>query len=227
LIINSTSAVELFSAPTPALEETTSWENVCEHCANHPLGDMLEAAEFTYDSPLIQTGPDYKDYAAQSFPSDCPVLAATADLTHRIFKDFKFDPEATTVATPLQEVFRKRRGVCQDFAHFEIACLRSLGLPARYISGYLETDPPPGKPRLIGADASHAWISVYCPGFGWVDFDPTNNVIPTTRHITVAWGRDYSDACPIRGVILGGGRSQLSVAVDVLRTDTPTEETAA
>lgn len=227
LTINSISTVELFPAPTLTLEETTPWENVRDHCANHPLGDTLEAAEFTYESPLIQTRLDYLDYTTPSFPAECPILAATADLTHRIFQDFKFDPEATTVATPLQEVFSKRRGVCQDFAQFEIACLRSLGLPARYVSGYLETDPPPGKPRLIGADASHAWISVFCPGVGWVDFDPTNNVIPTTRHITVAWGRDYSDACPIRGVILGGGRSQLTVAVDVLRTDIPTAETTA
>ena len=137
-------------------------------------------------------------------------------LTERIHADFKFDPKATTLATPLEEVFKNRRGVCQDFAQLQIACLRSLGLPARYVSGYLETDPPPGQPRLAGADASHAWISFYCHGIGWIDVDPTNNVMPTTRHIAVACGRDYDDVSPIRGVILGAGEHTLEVAVDVV-----------
>ena len=139
------------------------------------------------------------------------------DFTARIFHDFKFDPKATTVATPLDEVLKKRRGVCQDFAHFAIAGLRSLGLPARYISGYLETLPPPGKPRLVGADASHAWVAVWCPGHGWIDADPTNNVLPGDRHITVVWGRDFSDVSPLRGVVVGGGGSSPRVSVDVAR----------
>jgi transglutaminase-like putative cysteine protease len=129
----------------------------------------------------------------------------------------KFDPKATHAATPIQQVFRERRGVCQDFAQIQIACLRSLGSPARYVSGYLETQPPPGKPRLVGADASHAWVSFYCPGFGWIDLDPTNNVLPGDRHIVVACGRDFSDVSPLRGVIVGGGNHTLRVAVDVSR----------
>ena len=149
-----------------------------------------------------------------------PLLEAVADLTRRIHEDFTFDPEATTVATPLGDVFRSRRGVCQDFARLEIACLRSLGLPARYVSGYLETVPPPGTPRLVGADASHAWLAVYCPGAGWIDVDPTNNLLPSTTHVTLAWGRDYGDVSPIRGVILGGGDHSLRVNVEVTRVAT-------
>ena len=141
------------------------------------------------------------------------------DLTHRIHTDFRFDPEATEVSTPIETIFEKRRGVCQDFSHLQIACLRSLGLPARYVSGYLRTLPPPGKPRLAGADASHAWCSVWCPEFGWVDFDPTNDCIPSDSHITVAWGRDYSDVSPVYGVLLGGGEHALNVGVDVVPID--------
>ena len=137
------------------------------------------------------------------------------DLNSRIHRDFTYAPLATTVATPLMEVWEKRRGVCQDFAHLEIACLRSLGIPARYVSGYLETIPPPGQARLVGADASHAWLSFFCPGAGWTDVDPTNNLVPSTRHITLAWGRDFSDVSPIRGVILGGNIQVLKVSVDV------------
>ncbi len=130
--------------------------------------------------------------------------------------DFKFDPKATSVATPLLDVFKKRRGVCQDFAQLEIAFLRAMGLPARYVSGYLETTPPPGKPRLAGADASHAWVSFHCPGLGWIDVDPTNNLLVADRHITVAWGRDFSDVSPVRGIIVGSGEHSMEVAVDVI-----------
>ncbi len=151
-----------------------------------------------------------------SFTPGRPLLEAALDLTGRIFHEFKYDPTATSVSTPTMEVFEKRRGVCQDFAHLEIGCLRSLGLAARYVSGYLLTDPRPGQPRLVGADASHAWLSVFCPGHGWVDLDPTNNVIPALRHVTVAWGRDYGDVCPIKGVFLGGGSHWMTVAVDVV-----------
>ena len=145
------------------------------------------------------------------------MLDAVLELTRRIHEEFTFDREATTIRTPLADVFRSRRGVCQDFARLEIACLRSLGLPARYDSGYLETAPPEGRPRLLGADASHAWLAVYCPEAGWIHVDPTNNLLPSRRHITVAWGRDYSDVSPIHGVILGGGKHTLRVNVDVLR----------
>ncbi len=140
-------------------------------------------------------------------------------MTARIHEDFVYDPRATTISTPVQEVFDQRKGVCQDFAHFEIACLRSLGLAARYVSGYLRTIPPPGKPRLIGADASHAWISVFCGPLGWIDFDPTNNVIPSADHLTIGWGRDYGDVCPLQGVFVGGGKHDLSVFVDVMPLD--------
>ena len=157
-----------------------------------------------------------KPSRGRRFPQGRPLLEGVLDLTARIHDEFTFDPKATTVATPLTEVFASRRGVCQDFARLEIACLRSLGIPARYISGYMETVPPPGTPRLVGADASHAWLSVYCPGVGWIPVDPTNNLLPSDTHITVAWGRDYNDVSPIRGVILGGGAHALQVHVDVV-----------
>ena len=133
----------------------------------------------------------------------------------RIHADFKFDPAATTIATPLEQVWRTRRGVCQDFAHFAIGCLRAVGLPARYVSGYLETDPPPGKPKLQGADASHAWLELWCGPAGWVGLDPTNNLMPGDRHVVLAWGRDFGDVSPMRGIIVGGGAHRLAVAVDV------------
>ena len=141
--------------------------------------------------------------------------AALRELTERIHRDFVFDSRVTTVRTPAEEVFQKRRGVCQDFAHVQIACLRSIGIAARYVSGYLRTYPPPGRPRLIGADASHAWLSAYARDLGWLDMDPTNNVAPTDGHVTVAWGRDYGDVSPLRGLILGGGGHTLKVEVDM------------
>ncbi|MNN65232.1 Protein-glutamine gamma-glutamyltransferase [compost metagenome] len=134
----------------------------------------------------------------------------------KIFSEFTYDAAATQVATPLQQVLEEKRGVCQDFAHLMLACLRSRGLAARYVSGYLLTQPPPGRPRLIGADASHAWVSVWCPRLGWVDFDPTNNLIPALEHITLAWGRDFGDVSPLRGVILGGGSHDPEVSVTVM-----------
>jgi transglutaminase-like putative cysteine protease len=141
------------------------------------------------------------------------------DLSQRIHAEFTYDSTATSVNTPLSEVLHTRRGVCQDFAHVQIGCLRALGLAARYVSGYLVTQPSPGHPRLVGADASHAWVSVYCPGFGWIDVDPTNNVLPSEHHITVAFGRDYGDVSPIQGVFLGGGQHSVKIAVDVVPVD--------
>ncbi len=176
----------------------------------------LDAYQYTFDSLHITATSQLADYARPSFPPGRPLLAAVQDLTRRIYSDFRYDPRATTVATPLGDVLQNRRGVCQDFAHLEIGCLRSLGLAARYISGYLLTTPPPGQARLIGADASHAWLAVYVPGMGWFDFDPTNNQIASEKHITVAWGRDYDDVSPIKGVILGGGRQSITVSVDVI-----------
>ncbi|HSG73308.1 MAG TPA: transglutaminase family protein, partial [Planctomycetaceae bacterium] len=163
-----------------------------------------------------RTHMEFADYARISFPPQRDILSAAKDLTQRVFQEFEFDKRATTVTTPVEEVFRHRKGVCQDFAHLQIALLRSLRLPARYVSGYLRTIPPPGKPRLIGSDATHAWLSLYCGAdLGWIDLDPTNNLLPSTDHITIAWGRDYSDVPPLRGVYIGGGSHSLSVSVDV------------
>jgi transglutaminase-like putative cysteine protease len=143
------------------------------------------------------------------------VLAAARDLTHRIFTDFAYEPGATNLATSVSDAFAMRRGVCQDFAHLGLSCLRAFGIPARYVSGYLMTRPPPGGERLIGADASHAWLAVWIPGHGWVDLDPTNDMIPGQEHITVAWGRDYGDVSPVSGVMFGGGAHEVAVSVDV------------
>ena len=203
-------------APIPDASETLAWEHVGAYCRSDRTRSSLEASEFTFASPRIPVAPAFAGYAQPSFSRRRPILEAVLDLTARIHADFAFDPTATTVSTPLAQVLENRRGVCQDFAHFQIACLRSLGIPARYVSGYLETLPPPGQPKLTGADASHAWVSFYCPGLGWIDVDPTNNLLPSIQHIVVAWGRDYDDVCPVRGVVTGGGDDPLlSVAVDV------------
>jgi transglutaminase-like putative cysteine protease len=196
-------------------ESTMPWETVAEMFRDPVLPEVVEPYQFVFDSPQIRASRELADYALQSFGKDTPLLAGARDLTRRIFEDFKFDPKATTVATPLEEVWKKRRGVCQDFAHLGIACLRSLGLPARYVSGYLRTRPPEGKPRLVGADASHAWFRVFCPGTGWVDFDPTNNIQPAEEHIIVAYGRDYGDVSPVAGILTGGGEHEVKVSVDV------------
>ena len=167
--------------------------------------------------------PAFREYAAPSFPLGRPLLEAMADLNRRIHQEFTYDPHFTTVATPLNQVLTEQRGVCQDFAHLAMACLRAWGLAARYVSGYLETLPPPGQPRLIGADASHAWLAVYVPGVGWAEFDPTNDCMPGEQHITLAWGRDYGDVAPLKGVMTGGGSHSLEVSVDV--APQPAEET--
>jgi transglutaminase-like putative cysteine protease len=215
LVVRSRSRVAVSPALLPDQFETPSWETVRAQCRDDHSGLALEAHEFTYPSPLVPRSDDFAGYAGQSFTPKRPILDAVTDLTRRIHEDFAFDPAATTVTTPVGEVFQTRRGVCQDFAHFQIACLRSISLPARYVSGYLETDPPPGQPKLRGADASHAWISFFCPGFGWVDMDATNNCQPSLRHVTIGWGRDYSDIGPIRGVIVGSQNQTLGVSVDV------------
>jgi len=206
-------AVSPVFIPEPA--ETPSWEIVRAQCRDDHSGQALEAHEFTYPSPLVAAPEEFLDYTEPSFTPRRPVLEAVSDLTRRIGEDFVFDPVATTVTTPVAKVLEHRRGVCQDLAHVQIACLRSHGLPARYVSGYIETEPSPGQPKLRGVDASHAWVSFFCPGLGWVDVDPTNNCFPSLRHITLAWGRDYNDICPIRGVLVGGENQALRVAVDV------------
>jgi transglutaminase-like putative cysteine protease len=216
LSVEATSELEVVAVPVPVLADSPSWEAVRDHVAEDCTREGLDAYQFLFDSLRIQAKPELADYARESFPAGRPLLESVFDLTARIHQDFRFDAKATEVTTPVETFFEKRRGVCQDFSHLQIACLRSLGLPARYISGYLRTMPPPGRPRLIGADASHAWCAAWCPGFGWVDFDPTNNCIPTDGHITLAWGRDYSDVSPIRGVLLGGAKHNLKVGVDVM-----------
>jgi transglutaminase-like putative cysteine protease len=199
----------------PAPETSPAWEAVAALFCDPVSPEVVGPYQFVFNSPQVRASFELADYANESFARDAPLLTGVSDLNRRIYKDFKYDPKATTVATPLEEVMAKRRGVCQDFAHLGMACLRSLGLPARYVSGYLRTRPPEGKPRLVGADASHAWFSAFCPGAGWVDFDPTNNVRPTTEHITVAYGRDFGDVSPVAGILTGGGEHVVKVSVDV------------
>lgn len=199
----------------PQSVESPAWDVVMSDLHRHATFAEVQAYEFTFSSPQSDYFPALNEYARKSFPAGRPILKAVQELTSRIHEDFKYDPRATTVTTAVPEVFALRSGVCQDFAHLEIAALRSLGLAARYVSGYLRTFPPPGKPRLIGADASHAWLSVYCGALGWIDVDPTNDKFASTDHITVAWGRDYGDVPPLKGVFIGGGQHTLSVSVDV------------
>ncbi len=220
LEVVATSVVDLSPVAAPTLAAAPPWEGVRDHVRTNRRRDVLDAYAFTFDSPIAKSSPALADYAAPSFPPGRPILEAVRDFTARIHADFVYDPKSTDVSTSVAEVMRRRRGVCQDFAHLEIACLRGLGLPARYVSGYLLTRPPPGRPRLIGADASHAWIGVFVPDFGWVDFDPTNDLLPQDEHVTVAHGRDFQDVTPLKGVILGGGQHEVAVAVDVAPVDT-------
>jgi transglutaminase-like putative cysteine protease len=219
LTVSATSEVEVTPPPEIDADASPAWDTLREGLADPADGETRLARQFVFDSPCAAAAPDAAAYAAPSFPPGRPLLAAVHDLKRRIHAEFRFDPKSTTVATPVAEVLAQRHGVCQDFAHLAIACLRSLGLPARYVSGYLETLAPPGQPRLQGADVSHAWFSAYAPGLGWVDFDPTNDCRPADRHVTTAWGRDYADVTPLKGVIFGGGAHTLEVAVDMVRLE--------
>jgi transglutaminase-like putative cysteine protease len=224
LLISSAMSIAVTPHLPENLEASPAWETVRDQLAydsSAPRPEDLDAMRFLFESPHVRIKHELAAYAVDCFPPGRPVLIGAQALMAKIFTEFKFDPEATTVSTPVLEVLEKKRGVCQDFAHLMIACLRALGLSARYVSGYLLTRPPPGKPRLIGADASHAWVSVYAPGCpnDWVDFDPTNNLLPNTEHITVAIGRDFSDISPLRGIILGGGGTEPEVAVTVTPLD--------
>jgi len=215
LVIDSHSQVLALGRPDLSLDLSPPWEEVRDRMRQPQTGDDLAAAEFVAPSPLVPLLPALERYAAKSFAPGTPVLHGATDLTHRIHRDFDFDATATSVTTPVEEVFKARAGVCQDFAHLQIACLRALGLPARYVSGYLRTEPPPGQRRLVGADASHAWVAVYVHQLGWTEFDATNDAIPDSDHIRIATGRDYHDICPIRGTVYGGGHQTLEIGVTV------------
>jgi transglutaminase-like putative cysteine protease len=215
LYIEARSRVVIDDHPVAWPERSLPWEEAVGSLRNDLNPDGLDAYQFVFESPRVRPGAEFAEYASPSFPPGRPLTEALLDLTGRIYADFSFDSKATTVRTLPEEVLHRRRGVCQDFAHLQVACLRSLGLAARYVSGYLRTYPPPGRSRLVGADASHAWISVYCHGVGWLDVDPTNNVIPFQSHVTLSWGRDYSDVSPVRGVILGGRDHKVEVGVDM------------
>ena len=216
LSVTATSVVTVTEMPLPESQLSLPWEQLASGVKNHATSDDRDAAEFEFASPRIFWSADKRRYAMESFLPGRSMRDALLDLTSRIHTEFVYDSRATTVNTPVDEVFRLRRGVCQDFAHLQIAMLRSLGIPARYVSGYLRTVPPEGQPRLVGADASHAWLSAYCGNGQWLDVDPTNNTICSTDHITLAWGRDYGDVPPLTGVFIGGGKHRLVVNVDVL-----------
>ncbi|WP_019866638.1 transglutaminase family protein [Methylovulum miyakonense] len=226
LVVTAISEVSLYPEPPNSGHLMgLSWQAVRDLFKNiysqdltrQQMQALLDAKQYVLDSPMVVTTAELAEYAAPSFQPDRPLVDVVTDLMQRIYHDYIYDPTFTTIATPLSEVLTHRRGVCQDFAHLAIGCLRSFGIPARYISGYMETVPAPGKPRLVGADASHAWFAVYVPDVGWLDFDPTNNKIPHDQHITLAWGRDYADVTPLKGIAFGGGQHTLSVSVDVMR----------
>jgi len=217
MLVTAESRVEVHPTPPSDADATPPWELVPRLLQSERTEPHLDAAQYLADSPYAARSAELLAYARPSFPEGRPVLEAVTDLMGRIYTELTYDPHFTTIATPLDEVLEHKRGVCQDFAHLGIACLRSLGLPARYVSGYLETDPPPGQEKLEGADASHAWFAVFVPALGWVELDPTNNQIPGERHITVAWGRDFGDVTPLKGVMLGSGEHALEVGVDVVR----------
>jgi len=223
LHIKCLSRVEITPRKTPPPAETVPWEKAAAHLLT--LADADPRA-FLYPSPYAPRLVILREWAEASFPPGRPILEGALDLAGRIHREFAFDKAATDVGTPLGEMFASRRGVCQDFAHLQIACLRSLGLAARYVSGYLRTEPPPGQPRLFGADASHAWVALYCPGHGWIEIDPTNHRLITEDYVTIGWGRDYSDVSLIRGSLTGGGSHSIYLSVNVEpveQADSPTK----
>lgn len=209
------SRVTVSSAADDTSVEIPAWEAVRASLEHAQEPAAREAAQYVFDSPLTAFTGKVADYAEESFPEGQNLLAGVTDLMTRIHADFRYDTSVTDATTPVDRVFEIRAGVCQDLAHVGIACLRSLGLAARYVSGYLLTRPPPGQSRMLGADASHAWFSAFIPPLGWVDFDPTNNIRPGEGHVTLAWGRDYGDVAPLNGVVTGGGDHVVEVGVDV------------
>src|ERR1041385_1818792 len=219
LAVTAVSEVDVGDVPPPDASSSPPWETVRDAVPNDRSRRGLEALGYTFESPFVSTNPELVDYARESFVDGRPVLEAATELTKRIHADFRYEPGATSIATPVADVMRARHGVCQDFAHLEIAMLRGLGLPVRYVSGYVHTRPKDGEPTLVGGDASHAWLAVYSGDAGYVDLDPTNGSLPTAEHVTLAWGRDFGDVSPLKGVILGGGRHSLVVNVDVSLID--------
>ncbi|MEX0740423.1 MAG: transglutaminase family protein [Pseudohongiella sp.] len=214
-----TSSVETWPRPAQDFFSGTGWEEAAAEmsCAVRTGNrDSIEARLFVLDSPFIMRQPALKEYAQTNFTPGVYLHDAVLALNKRIFDEFTYDEDSTTLATPLREVLETRRGVCQDFAHLLIGCLRSMGLAARYISGYMETSPPPGQHKLLGADATHAWVAVFIPGWGWQEVDPTNGCVPDERYIVLGWGRDFADVTPLKGVMTGGGDHKLTVAVDVI-----------
>lgn len=226
LVVTATSTIEVeqtdFQTDLCTLD---SWDRVVDQLQRTLIAEdmaadaLLEAKLYSLDSTMAAASAEIKQYAAPSFKPGNTVLAVALDLTQRIYQDFTYDPSFTTIATPLSTVLLHKKGVCQDFAHLAVACFRGYGLPARYVSGYIETAPPTGEEKLAGSDESHAWFSVYIPGCGWQDFDPTNNCRTTEQHVTTAWGRDYSDVTPLKGLSIGGHKHKVSVSVDMIRME--------
>lgn len=219
LLVSATSEVEVEVPGHIDLSGSLPWEKARPQAADWGLEQGGSAYLYVLDSPLVQLSAKAREYAEVSFAPVRPLLEVAFDLMRRIYRDYTYVPGFTAITTPLDEVMEHRKGVCQDFAHVAIACLRSMGLPARYVSGYLETLPPPGKEKLVGADASHAWFAVFDPNIGWVDFDPTNDKLAGEQHLTAAWGRDFSDVSPLKGVLYGSGKHKLKVSVDVARVE--------
>jgi len=216
--VKAISEVEVLKPATmDFLVQQITWESIREGLRFPPDQEHLDAMPYAIATGLTPFNNDMRQYALVSFTKNRSILDACEELIHRIFTDFTFDPQFSTIDTPLERVFEHRKGVCQDFAHVALACLRSIGLSARYVSGYIETLPPPGQQKLVGADASHAWISVFVPTLGWVDFDPTNDLKPEEQHVVLAVGRDFYDVTPLKGLLFGGGAQTLAVSVDMTR----------
>jgi transglutaminase-like putative cysteine protease len=215
LTVRAESMVEVEAHQPADLADSPPWEEGRAAPGEWGPDVDLEAEEYRVASPMVPVCDEALEYGRVSFTDERPWLEAMLDLTRRIQADFIYDPKATTVTTQVSEVFALRRGVCQDFAHLMISCLRSLGLPARYVSGYILNRPKPGARRVVGADASHAWVAGYCPAHGWVAFDPTNGKLADLEFVTLGWGREFSDVTPLRGVVLGAATQKLTVEVKV------------
>lgn len=217
LVVTSTSVVEVDPARDWRTREPLPWETLRDRLTRDTDAATLAARQFACESPLVPTSPRLASWAGESFTPSRHWHEALIDLTSRIHREFAYDPTATTTSTPVEEVFALKRGVCQDFAHLQIACLRSLGLAARYVSGYISNERPAGQAGMVGADASHAWLACWGGSEGWLDVDPTNDCPAGSLHVTIGWGRDYADVAPVKGVCVGGGTHGMEVAVHVSR----------